>query len=242
MFVASIVYRYFVLLTIATTSIGSVIEIDIYYPQTNMRIMGDAVAFDLLVSSACYGPGPECPGSMDLPPWGAFNSTYFVYDSDRVDSNHWKKTVIVNADIIGDVFVLITGHADWTTYTYSVTSCDALYVHNPYCYQTGVAWKVSVLSSTEAYALSLYPSFGHISGVIDTWASDFYSPELNNSREIIIFKPNSFVQNWLSRVMKVIIVNDGMIDVVNGYVINGGLDTGNWPVRIQTCIIEMIDY
>ena len=91
------------------------------------------------------------------------------------------------------------------------------------------------------YALSLYPSFGHISGVIDTWASDFYSPELNNSREIIIFKPNSFVQNWLSRVMNVIIVNDGMIDVVNGYVINGGLDTGNWPVRIQTCIIQMID-
>lgn len=191
-----------------------------------MRIMDDGVAFDLLLSTACYGPGPECPGSMNLPPWGAFNATYFVYDTDRVGANHWKKRLHVSDDYVGDAFVLITGHANFATFTYSVLPCDALYVHNPYCYQSGVAWKVSVVSPTETYGLTLYPSFGHISGVVDIWATDFFSPELNNTREIVIFKPNSFIQNSLSRPMNVIIVNDGMIDVVNGYVVHGGLDTG----------------
>ena len=83
-----------------------------------------------------------------------------------------------------------------------------------------------MLSQTETYGLTLYPSFGHISGSIETWASDFYSPELNNSREIVLYKPNSFVQNYIPRQMNVIIVNDGMLDVINGYAVHGGLDSG----------------
>jgi predicted alpha/beta superfamily hydrolase len=197
---------------------ASKLHLTILYPEIDVKA-GSGHVFSILISSAPLD-------QPDVPPWGFFNESYYVYDKDKVAPNTWSKNVTVE-DSVGTVYLNIMGvTSSYTVGSYSVRECNLYknWIVNPYCVQSAMPWQVNMSASSDV-ALKIYPSFGATdTGTVSLLFENFFSPQLQNYRNITIYVPKSVRENYLTRNISVMVLNDGDIDPLYSYSFLGGFD------------------
>ncbi len=95
----------------------------------------------------------------------------------------------------------------------------------------------------QATSITMYPFFDiEGKGISEIILTQFNSLELGNSRDIILYKPYSVIENYLPRKVNVLVVHDGSLDVVRLMVENGGFDELNDVGAVPEVVLIGIPY
>lgn len=174
---------------------------------------------------------PECPGAQ-----ATFQAEYWVRKSDQTGDNVWSKRLDLGSawtgPVVFDIFAPLDFRPDRNgdfIFSSSVTACfdDLADVEMSLeiCDQHGSPWTVFINDTAETVTLDVYPAFGLGEvGTTSVLLPQFYSPQLNNSRDIPVYIPPSVIQNKEQRPINIMFVLDGSESVVESYATRTGFE------------------
>jgi hypothetical protein len=184
----------------------------------------------------------NCPGGQ-----ATFDDEYWIRTTDWIGPDTWRKTFDLGDTFTGPiVFGLfapllydIVG-TDFVFYS-SVTACKddpADYEMSlEICDQHGMPWTFEITDPTSVVEMTVYPSFGLAEvGETTILLEQFYSPQLNNSRDIAVYLPPSLIQNTVRRPINIMFLFDGS----EGTVVSYSTATGFEAAQVKGVIPESI--
>lgn len=190
---------------------AAVLQFVVNYPSDLIDPLVDQSIFWLYV---CYMPG--CPKHTA---WNQSGPSFTIYASDSIGNDAYQKNISL-PDFQGDVYVTITGTQDAATGKYSVVPCPM----GNGCSAIGVPYYTKIASIDSVAVIRAYPYFNVLNGQVYTIFHNFYSPQLNNYRDISVFVPPSVSQNSLRRKVNCLVVNDGTLLFLQQLTTLGGFD------------------
>lgn len=183
----------------------------------------------------------ECPGAL-----AAFDKTFQVGDFNFIGNDTWMKALplgdnysgYVTVDIYApQVYGLVNNELRVSS---SVTDCynnpAAIEMSPELCQQTGNPWTVAV-SAGVSTDLHVYPGFGFFVGKTEVILNQFYSPQLDNHRNVSVFVPASILNNGLKRKVDVLVLLDGSDSVVDSFATRGGFEAAQASGRAPESIM-----
>jgi predicted alpha/beta superfamily hydrolase len=190
---------------------SSTVELSIHYPDEYIEPVKNGRVFSLLV---CASEGCPANGIWDK---GSYNQT--VFTSNKVADNLYVKNVTL-PNYKGNVWIEISAAENNSTGYYSVNKCVFL----GGCNGLSVPYITNLPTTTSVSTVTAYPWFTILDGAVYNMFTHFYSPQLGNYRDISVYVPPSLYQNYLSREINVVIINDGSVELLQQFATLGGFD------------------
>ena len=176
---------------------------------------------------------PTCPLSQST-----FTPSTAIYTSDKNGLDTWVKVINVpNSFETGPVTIYLFSPTTFSfnatlnpTLSFSASVLDCLELADQemsgeICGLQGQPYTIMITDPGQQISFTVYPAFGIANvGKTEMLLTNFYSPELNNTRNIPVYIPPSLVQNNISRTIDVIIVLDASISVVESYSTASGFE------------------
>ena len=170
----------------------------------------------------------------------SFDSKWFIQTTDKVanQKDTWLKVIQVPETYTGKVTIELWAPTDYEIPSFSlnssVTPCLSLAeaeMSGEFCGQHGSPWTVNITDPKQQIVyLTAFPAFGigplASIGVSKVLLPNFYSPQLDNSRDIPAYIPPSLLQNNVSRPINVMIILDATLSVIESYSKNTGFESG----------------
>jgi predicted alpha/beta superfamily hydrolase len=212
MMIAAETFYFLIGSCILATVLGSIVNLEINYPDKYIIPLTDGRIFDLFL---CYLPG--CPANGK---WNSSSTALTVYSADRTAANTYVKSLSLS-NYVGTVYIAMSASQNATTGVMSVTICNPA-TCGPN--SLGVPYQTTLLSPTGTNTVIAHPWFDIKAGQTYTMFKHFYSPQFNNYRAISVYIPPAVSQNGISRPVNIVIVNDGDLFVIESLASLGGFD------------------
>jgi hypothetical protein len=229
---------FLLLLNVASAAI---LDITVMFSESSLDpsffVDGEDRVFGLNFYSSCQDRinTTSCPGGQ-----ATYQPQYWISTSDKTASNTWKKVVNIGNSYTGPIrlglfspllFTIDDANNGAFVFHSSVIACadDLADVEMSLeiCGQHGTPWTVDITDTSETVAVTLYPAFGiGEEGVTFVALEQYYSPQLNNSRNISVYVPPSVLQNKVSRPVNIMFLLDGSDATVRSYATRTGFEAG----------------
>jgi hypothetical protein len=175
---------------------------------------------------------PRCPGGQAL-----FVDDLWVREDDKTASDTWLKILDTGSVYTGSVIVDVWAPLPFEinsdnelVFSSSITDCTDPHnfeMSQEICARNGQPWTLDVTDPSQHITIDIYPNFAiGQTGNSSVLLWDFYSPQLNNSREIPVYVPHSLVQNKVQRNVDIMIVLDGSLSTIQSYSLRTGFESG----------------
>lgn len=172
-----------------------------------------------------------CPGGQAV-----FEDSLWITTRDNVSTDAWSKSVDLGSSYTGPIVFSLFAPLLYSAndqgkleFFSSVTACadDLADVEMSLeiCGQHGTPWTVDVEDPAATYAFEVFPAFGiGETGRTYVILEQFYSAQLDNSRNISAYVPPSLLQNTVPRPVNIMFVLDGSDAVVQSYSTRTGFE------------------
>eukprot|EP01035_Chromulina_nebulosa_P024885 gene24885-32420_t len=171
---------------------ASTLFLNIYYPEDNIAI-GDGIA-----------------------PWFGNSSIIVSNRTDRVSPNNWLK-IINLGEAVGRIYLNLG------EYDFSLKFCTESYYAYARCHGKHSTYYFDVETVSSVANLTIYPNYyvfgqGRLQAPL---LHNFYSPQLNNYRDISVYVPWSLIENSITRAVNILVQLDGDVETIPYYVFQG---------------------
>ena len=185
-------WKTFIFAALLSMCESATVVLDVFYPESQTN-SSDGIIFSYAYSTSPYNyelyESMQKVSTNNYQPWLG-NSTYYIKDSDKVDSNHWRREVDIG-DNTGEVYLFVAAYVDYVAYRTTILVCDSVLIDvadTGTCFPKNSPYKVLVPSVTSKVTLQMYPSFDSLNlkykgGALNMF-ENFYSPQLGNYRDI----------------------------------------------------------
>jgi predicted alpha/beta superfamily hydrolase len=218
---------------------AAVIDITVMFSESSLDpsffVDGEDRVFGLNFYSSCQDiiNTTSCPGGQ-----ASFQPQYWISTSDKTAPNTWKKVVNTGNSYTGPIrfglfapqLFTIEANGAFVFHSSVIECADDLAdveMTLEICGQHGTPWTVDITDTSETVPITVFPAFGiGEEGVTFVALEQFYSPQLNNSRNISVYVPPSILQNKVSRPVNIMFLLDGSDATVRSYSTRTGFEAG----------------
>jgi predicted alpha/beta superfamily hydrolase len=213
----------------------SVLVVDVFYPESSIDLNAASGGniFSLGYSAYPYSDEAQETASGLYQPWFGNFSIYINNNTNRVGPNHWQKSVD-----LGRFSGLIYAELAMNPSSFTIPACNSgLNLTGGFCIPRASPYYCNVTSVSANASIVMYPAF-NIYGLGNSYTlfDSFYSESLDNTRPINVFVPWSYIENPESRVMNVLVLLDGNLEVLsfmaNYAALDMGILSGQFPETI----------